>query len=835
MLKSGSGLGRLVDSLRARIGRRLAPAGAAEPLPRTARARFRILYERFREILALNDATLELVAEIGDRLAGREPFSLEVVKGRVRKAAMDVFVMVKDLNQLAGGRFGGLYDALRRIDGELEPLLAGVETGPAPLVVRLEELRREDVPLVGNKMANLGEVRGGAGLPVPDGFAMTTTATARFLAEAGLWERCDRLEAVLELEGPAALGPACAEVEAAVRDAPVDEALSSAIRGAFEATFPPGTLVAVRSSAVGEDSPGASHAGLYVTELGVDAGRLLDAWRHVVASAYSPSAVSYRYERGLPPRTALMAVGCVGMVRARSSGILHSRPPEDPASDAVVIGATRGVADRLAAGEESAELVVAAPGCEDQAESALLSAPEVAALVAAARRLEEHFGGPQDVEWALEERRGLVILQARPLVTLAREAPRTPDDDGSRPALLSGGLTANPGLGSGPVVRVRSDDDLAAFPEGGVLVAHHSSPAYSRVMGRCAAIVTDVGSPVGHMASLAREFDVPTIVGLAGATGLLEPGSLVTVDAGLRKVFPGAAPPGTMPARARRGVAETPAAEALREIGALVTPLRLTDSASPEFAPENCRSLHDVTRFVHEKAYEVMFHYGDLAVEGQEASRRLDAPLPIAVRVFDVGGGLLAEAAGAESVTPGEIVSVPMGAFLAGMLEERIRWNEPRPVSMSGFLSVLGESISGPPAEARQIGRLSYAIVSDRYMNFSTRAGYHFSTVDTYCGRSQNKNYVHFRFAGGAADPERRVRRIRFLETVLTALDFKVQARGDLLTARLDKYGPETIKARLVDLGHLTLCARQLDMLMGSEASPDFFARAFLAGEWEKF
>jgi pyruvate,water dikinase len=794
-----------------------------------------MMYERFREILVLNDTTLELVAEIGDRLAGREPFSLEVVEGRVRKAAMDVFVMVKDLNQLAGGRHSGLYDALRRIDGGLEPLLGGVEKEPAPLVVSLAELRRDDFPLVGNKMANLGEAGRCAGLRVPPGFAITTAATARFLSEAGLWERCERLEGVLELDGAEALGPACAEVQTAVRAAPIPDELSNAIRQAFEGSFPSGGLVAVRSSAVGEDSLQASHAGLYATELHVDAARLLDAYRGVLASAYSPSAVSYRYERGLPTRAALMAVGCVAMVGARCAGILHSRPPEDPGSDSVVIGATLGVADRLAAGEEGAELIVASPGREDERRSSLLSTPEVAALVAAARRLEEHFGGPQDVEWALEEGRGLVILQSRPLVTLAHEAAEMRPDDDARQALLSGGLTASAGLGSGPVVPVRSEEDLATFPEGGVLVAHHSSPTYSRVMGRCAAIVTDVGSPIGHMASLAREFDVPAIVGMPGATALLEAGRIVTVDAGLRKVFPGPAPPGTIPPRFRRPPADTPAAAALREIAAFVTPLRLTDSTAPEFAPESCRSLHDVTRFVHEKAYEVMFHYGDLAVDDREASRHLEAPLPITVRVFDVGGGIAGDAAGAENVRPEQITSVPMGAFLAGMLEARIRWDQPRPVSVRGFLSVLGESISGPPAEARQIGRLSYAIVSDRYMNFSTKAGYHFSTVDTYCGESQNKNYVHFRFSGGAADAERRERRVRFLKTVLTALDFKVQARGDFLTARLDKYGAETIRARLVALGQLTLCARQLDMLMGSDASPDFFARAFLAGEWEKF
>jgi pyruvate,water dikinase len=835
VLKRDKGPGRLLGVLRSAFRPRGAPPSETDRPPRSGRARFRMMYERFREILALNDRTLELIAEISDRLSGHEPFSLEILKERVRKTAMDVFVMVKDLNQLSGGRHDGLYEALRRIDAALEPLLGGVEKAPAPLIVSLKELRREDVSLAGNKMANLGDAGRCAGLRVPAGFAITTAATARFLSEAGLRERCERLEGVLELEGAQALGPACAEVQAAVRAAPVGEELSVAIRQAFSATFSPDCLVAVRSSAVGEDSREASHAGLYATELRVSAARLFDAWRGVLASAYGPAAVSYRYERGLPTHAALMAVGCVAMVGARCAGILHTRPPDDPGSDTVVIGATHGVADRLAAGEEGAELIVATPGRENETRGGLLSTPEVAALVSAARRLEEHFGGPQDVEWAIEEGEGLVILQARPLVALARQAVEARPEDDARPALLSGGLTACPGIGSGPVVPVRPDDDLAAFPEGGVLVAHHSSPAYSRVMVRCAAIVTDVGSPIGHMANLAREFDVPAIVGMAGATATLEAGDVVTVDARLRKVFAGPAPPGTMPLRARRPPADTPAGAALREIAAFVTPLKLTDSTAPEFAPEGCRSLHDVTRFIHEKAYEVMFHYGDLAVDDREASRRLDAPLPITVRVFDVGGGIAADASGAESVTPGQITSVPMTAFLSGMLEKRIRWDQPRPVSVSGFLSVLGESISGPPAEARQIGRLSYAIVSDRYMNFSTKAGYHFSTVDTYCGQSQNKNYVHFRFSGGAADPERRERRVRFLRTVLNALDFKVQARGDFLTARLDKYGPETIRARLVDLGHLTLCARQLDMLMGSDASPDSFAQAFLAGEWEKF
>jgi pyruvate,water dikinase len=266
-----------------------------------------------------------------------------------------------------------------------------------------------------------------------------------------------------------------------------------------------------------------------------------------------------------------------------------------------------------------------------------------------------------------------------------------------------------------------------------------------------------------------------------------------------------------------------------------VTPLALTDPASPDFHPNNCRSLHDVTRYVHEKAFEAMFHYGDIASVNDDSSARLEANLPIRVEIFDVGGGISPAASAQTSVRPEHILSVPMRAFLEGLLEPRIRWDLPRPVSVRGFLSVLGEGMAGLPADASEIGRVSYAIISDRYMNFSTKAGYHFSTIDTYCGKSVNKNYIHFRFVGGAAVEERRRRRVQFLSNVVTALDFAVQVKGDTLVARLDKYSAEDIQSRLVSLGRLTLCARQLDMLMDNESSSDIFARAFLAGEWHKF
>jgi pyruvate,water dikinase len=266
-----------------------------------------------------------------------------------------------------------------------------------------------------------------------------------------------------------------------------------------------------------------------------------------------------------------------------------------------------------------------------------------------------------------------------------------------------------------------------------------------------------------------------------------------------------------------------------------VTPLRLVNPQSPEFTAAQCQSLHDLTRFIHEKAYHAMFRIGDQAAEKNPEAFTIEAELPLTIRVFDLGGGLREGAGASGTLKPEDVLSVPMLSFLEGLLDKRISWSRPRPLSAKGFLSVLGQGLAGPPPQAQGVGSASYAVISDRYMNFSTKAGYHFSTVDVYCGHSQNKNYVHFRFAGGGAGEERRLRRVRFLADVLGSLDFKVQLRGDHLVARLEKYEHDFIKARLTDLGRLTMCARQLDMLMDSEESPGFFARIFLKGELERF
>lgn len=824
-----------------RLKRALSSLGRGGGAAQAAAARdtsFRQMYERFREILGLNDAVLQVIADMEDKLQGRHPFAFDPLVQRIRRMTMDVFVMVKDLNQMAGNRYGTLYEALRRVSGEIDLEFASQQRPEfGPLILPLGRLRAGDVATAGAKMANLGEVMGEVGLRVPEGFVITAAAFQRFMSRNDLLERARQLEGILEMFGPRSLVEACREIQTAIRAAEVPPDLENSILDAYDELAggdPP--LVSMRSSAAGEDGQ-ASHAGVYYTELNVSRDLLIDTYSMIVASAYSPSAVSYRVERGLTDWEATMAVGCLRMLEPRASGILHSRGFYDGLSDQMFVSATSGVAAWVASGKQEAEEFTVPPGRPPEIASTLLSMPEIERLIEAAQRLEQHFGAPQDVEWAIDHAGELFILQTRPMVVVP---PSTEGAGGARVApnlapLLEGGFTACPGVGAGAVFAVGSDDDLEKFPDGGVLVARHSSPSFSRVMTRCQAIVTDVGSPIGHMAILAREFGVPTIVGVDGATRTLRAGMTITVDATGGKIYQGEVPALTTSRAERAPLAGSPAVVRLGSIARHVTPLNLVNPDSPEFAPGSCRTLHDITRFIHEKVYHVMFRIGDMAANQGAGHGTLEAELPITVHVFDLGGGVAEGGAVAGRIKPEAILCVPMNAFMQGLTDPRIKWSHPRPLSARGFFSVLGQGVAGPPAEARGVGRASYAVISDQYMNFSTKAGFHFSTVDVFCGSSQNKNYIHFRFAGGAAGEDRRMRRGRFLSDVLSNLDFKVQLRGDHLTARLEKYDGETIKSRLVDLGRLTMCSRQMDMLMDSDDSPGFFAQWFLAGELERF
>jgi len=708
-------------------------------------------------------------------------------------------------------------------------------------------------------------------LAVPRGFAITTAAFDHFMAANRLVEVVQRLKAKADIIETETILQVSEQIQMLMAESEIPEDLGRMIVENYDEldaetpAFRKPLKISMRSSAIGEDST-LSFAGQYLTVLNVPREKILEEYKNILASLFTPRAIAYRLHMGIPFTEASMAVACMEMIPARASGVMYTRNPVNAVDNRVLINAVWGLGPYAVDGivppdsyflskddppallksriqEKTARLVGRTDGyvveeavAEDLRQKACLSENQTRELAAAGLKLEAHFGVPQDVEWALDDEDRFVILQTRPLRLEGRESDGKSLDAGipeGATVLLEDADVACPGIGFGPAVHVRTEADLAAFPDGGVLIAVHTSPQYVMAMNKAQAIITDFGSIVSHMASLAREYMVPTLMNTRQATALIASGTEITVDAYNGRVYLGRVPE-VLNSGLRHGgfVLKGPAYQALRRRADLIVPLNLTDPRSPHFAEQNCRTIHDIMRFIHEKSYAVVFQLGDLVTDRASVSARLKAAIPIDLHVIDLFGGLSVDATRVAAVTPEEVTSVPFRALLKGMLRKDLAAAQTRPVNLSGFLSVMGEQMVSQPGANERFGDRSYAIISDKYLNFSSRVGYHYSVLDSYCGKTPAKNYINFQFKGGAADDIRRSRRARMIEKVLGSLGFLVETTGDRVRARMAKQEQAYLEEKLDLLGRLLIYTRQMDMMMHTEAHVTQLTECFLIGNY---
>jgi pyruvate,water dikinase len=724
---------------------------------------------------------------------------------------------------------------------------------------------------VGGKNANLGEVLSRLHLPIPEGFAITTTAFDRFIEANDLGDEIRRRKMELDLIDPEIILRVSDGIQQLFHEAKVPPDLEKAIMEAYTELAAKGgpdqgkPKIAMRSSAIGEDSE-LSFAGQYLSVLNVPPENIIHEYKRVLASLFTPQAITYRLHMGITFEDAAMSVACLEMVPAKVSGVMYSRHPFNLLDDHVIINAVWGLGPYAVEGivtpdtytvskgsppvlldskisPKRVRLVAKADGYiaedrvdEETQKQACLTEEQAVTLASYGKVLEEHFGCPQDIEWAINQNNEPVILQTRPLHLESNDgkSPATAEPVPGYTMLLEGGDVVCPGVGSGPAHIVRSMDALISFPDGGVLVAATSSPQYVIVMQKAQAILTDSGSITGHMASLARDFKIPAILNTQKATSSIQQGAEVTVDAYSGRVYLGRVPQ-LLEMRVPRGsfMKNTPVYEILRKRADLIIPLNLVDPKSPEFAPQNCKTIHDIMRLIHEFSYTELFQLSDLATDYGSISARLDAPIPLELFVIDLGKGISDVVSDHHKVTPDEITSVPFAAVLKGMLHDELRRMEPRPVNLRGFFSVMSQQIlTAPNVGGERFGDRSYAIISDQYLNFSSRVGYHYSILDTFCGPSPVKNHVNFQFKGGAADDVRRNRRARLIQRILEELGFLVEVITDRVTARLLKQEQSVLTEKLDYLGRLLIFTRQMDMLMGTEDSVNHLAECFLRGDY---
>ncbi|MEM1516138.1 MAG: phosphoenolpyruvate synthase [Thermofilum sp.] len=454
------------------------------------------------------------------------------------------------------------------------------------VILWFEELTKEDVPIVGGKNANLGEMIR-AGIPVPPGFAVTAYAFRRFIEEMGIKEKIQQI--LREQVKPGASEPrdyeeASKRIRELIEKTPMPKDIEEAIRAAYgELSRRVGKreeFVAVRSSATAEDLPDASFAGQQETYLNVKGeDEVVEKVKKCWSSLFTPRAIFYRESKGFAHEKVLISVAVQKMVNSRSAGVMFTIHPVTGEEDKIVIEGSWGLGEVVVGGkvtpdewvvdkktltilerrvsEKSIEIMrdpktggnLEREVDPERRKAPCLSDEEVRRLAELAVLIEKHYGRPMDIEWAIDRDMpfpdSVFIVQARPeTVWSSRKAEAKPAEvkavrlTEAKPVVK--GLAASPGVAFGKAkVCLTLDDAKKLMQKGDILVTKMTDPDWVPYMRLASAIVTDEGGMTAHAAIVSRELGIPCIVGTREATKVMQTGVEYTVDARSGVVYEG--------------------------------------------------------------------------------------------------------------------------------------------------------------------------------------------------------------------------------------------------------------------------------------------------------
>ena len=457
---------------------------------------FQQVFEQFQILLQNHQDAMELIADLGEKSGGDYIFDRKYLVDSISELQDLLLRMVKGLNLISSERYYELYSTLDRVFFPIDMELRGrLALSNAPYVISLTEIPLDTPELTGGKANALGEIIHKLGIPAPSGFVITNRAYNRFVEYNDLEER---IHSWLELWmlGKETLEKSSGQIRYSILAGIVPQDISRQIR---DNTKTDNEFWAIRSSAYGEDGD-LSFAGLHESVLNAPATQIPDAYKQVLASLYSPEALTYRRQMGMIGEEAAMAVLCQEMIDSRASGVIQTLSLESSQPNCLAIYAAFGLGRTVVEGRDSSDRYIvdrayphkivlkriakkesfvraASRGGEEEAilpediqSKSSISESAVNSLAKWAMALERYFKRPQEIEWAIDSADHIWILQCRKLAI----SPEQAETDGNireqfstYPILIENrGVVAHAGVGSGRVYIVNNHGDMSVFPEG---------------------------------------------------------------------------------------------------------------------------------------------------------------------------------------------------------------------------------------------------------------------------------------------------------------------------------------------------------------------------------
>ncbi|MEK7129931.1 MAG: phosphoenolpyruvate synthase [Patescibacteria group bacterium] len=436
-------------------------------------------------------------------------------------------------------------------------------------IVAFSHVDKGDIGSVGGKGANLGEMTQ-AGFPVPTGFIVTVAAYQKFLDDAGIKGKIERLLLGLDVNNARELEKTAKSVQTLImRSKFPKEVASDIIRAYFRlgGNVLKHALVAVRSSATAEDLPGASFAGQQSTFLNVQGeANVIEKVKEAWASLFTARAIFYRQTNHFDHFRVGIAVPVQRMVASDTSGVMFTVDPVTNDKSKIVIEAIYGLGEMIVQGavtpdhyeveKGSNAILVKQIGSQEKlmtkkgAKNAILAVSPSQAnkqklpdhtiieLAKLGKKLEKHYYFPQDAEWAVENDR-VYLVQTRPVTTLGKQTVATTTSSITNEVLVKGD-PASPGIASGPVKKLTSAKEIHKIVAGDVLVAEQTNPDFVPAMRKAVAILTERGGRTSHAAIVSRELGIPAVVGAKDVRKLVNDGMVITVNGSTGDVYKGA-------------------------------------------------------------------------------------------------------------------------------------------------------------------------------------------------------------------------------------------------------------------------------------------------------
>jgi pyruvate,water dikinase len=827
--------------------------------------KFKSVFDGFQQLLRGNNRTLELISQLEDKMSGEYIFDINYIKASLEQLSNEIYRIVSGLNLISENRYTALFSRHIAIQEELNNIIEGKTFHESNrYIIEYDRINTDLSEIVGEKSAVLGEIRERLELPTPEGFTVTTSAYRSFLEYNNLWPQIRTLFREQNFSNRDSTKLYDRKIDALFAGAAIPIDLEKAILKALTAVakdsnHKPG--FAVRSSAHGEDEEGMSYAGQFLSVMNCPFNEVPAAYTKVVGSRFKYSAMVYDESNALNESALPMAVAVQPMIPSRAAGVLYTVDVTGNNIDCMTLSAAYGLGAGIVSGSVSSDyfrISKLAPGTIKQKrigkkerklvtdetggiksvpvegnlqDRDCLNSADIVSLSEKALLLERYFKRALDIEWCVDDEGVVCILQCRPLIIPPRKTIDTSNLRSilsDKPALMCNqGIVAHRGIAAGKVWHVDEEDDPATFPAQAIAVTESSSPKLASIIRRTSAIITNLGSSTGHLATVAREYGVPMIVDTKNATQLLSNGDEITVDAEENIIYRGIIKELLAYEAEREDVfRDLEEYKILRRLLGKISRLNLIDPNDASFNIKNCKTYHDIIRFSHENAVKELI---DLNISSRRfrgvKSRKVRLPIPLGLYVIDLGGGLDENSSGDSIESMNQFRSIPMKAVLKGMMTPGVWSTQPMQFGLDDFVSsVTRFSITHNANEYR--GQ-NLAVLSECYCNINFRLGYHFNVIDAYVSENTDDNYVYFRFVGGVTESKRRQLRAILLKRILEDMGFKVTVSSDLVIARLKRLEVERTVKILESLGKLIGFSRQLDTQMQSEASVESYFNEF--------